>query len=249
MDNGTAVQDTNVVQVTHNYEMFHFIESNREQSRGHIETLKAAFQDTGNFTRVQPILVNESYQIIDGQHRFTACRDLGLPIYYTVVPGLGIAEARSMNILHRGWTVDDFARSYALAGDRNYQEYIKIREDYGYVHSITLPYVMDGDIKGIYKQFRVGEFVMPEDGGVAARQRLDMLSSLDELVPFSHKGAFAQALLRVMHVPGYNHEQMVKKIAANPHLLAQYATVGDYARMLEDIYNYKITESHRLRLY
>ena len=38
-----------------------------------------------------PIIVNENYEIIDGQHRYSASKELGLPIRYIVGEGYGSA--------------------------------------------------------------------------------------------------------------------------------------------------------------
>jgi hypothetical protein len=76
-ENATATQGG--IQVTSDYDQFVIMEANREQNRGHIEAIKAAFGEMGNLTRVQPILVNERFEIIDGQHRFIACKELGEP--------------------------------------------------------------------------------------------------------------------------------------------------------------------------
>jgi hypothetical protein len=34
--------------------------------------------------------------IIDGQHRFTVCKDLGLPIHYLLVDSLGLEEVQTL---------------------------------------------------------------------------------------------------------------------------------------------------------
>lgn len=238
----------NVVQETMDYEQFSFIESNREQSRGHIEALKTAFDEVGNLTRVQPILVNERYQIIDGQHRFTACKELGLPIYFTVVPGLGVAEARNMNILHRTWKIEDFARSYALGGDVNYQKYLTLMEDYGFNHSIVLIYLHNRDMKGAFKQFRNGEFVMEDEAG--ARERLDKLAQVGEFTGLVKDIPFATALLKSMNVDGYSQKHMLKKLRLHGEtMLKRYGSVVDNQRQLEEIYNYMLREDSRIRLY
>jgi len=237
----------NVVQQTIDYDQFNFIENNREQSQGHIWALKEAFTTVGNLTRVQPILVNERFDIIDGQHRFTAARELGEPIFYTVVPGLGINEARSMNILHRAWAVEDFARSYALGGNSNYQKYLQLKEDYGFNHSTLLNYIHNSDTKGIFAEFRVGDFVIPDESVV--RQRLDILAVVAEITPLAKNKPFAIAILKASQVDGFSVKQLIKKLTLHGNLLYRMSNLGDNARMIEDIYNHGLREDNRLRLY
>lgn len=239
---------TNVVQESSDYEQFVFLETNREQSRGHIEALKTAYEEIGNLTRVQPILVNDRYEIIDGQHRFIACKELGLPIYFTQVPGLGVAEARSINILHRGWTADDFAKSYAASGDVNYQTYLQLREDYGFSHSVMLAYLYPTDIKGHFRSFRNGELVIEDEE--AARERLDRLAELGEYTKLVNNREFALAVLRASKAEGYDQRRMVRKVRLHgDSLLKRWSSVEDNMRMLEEIYNYAMQENSRIRLY
>lgn len=237
----------NVVQETSDYEQFSFIENNREVVRGHVEALKQAFDTIGNLTKVQPILVNDRMQVIDGQHRFQAARELGLPIHFTVVGGLGVAEARSMNILHRTWTVADFARSYALGGDVNYQKYLLLAEDYGFKHSILLTYAINDQMTGKWAEFREGNFVLTDEAGT--KERLDSLAQVEEITPLAKNKVFAIALLRVMKTDGYSHRHMLSKMTLHPELLKRFASLEDALRMLEEVYNYKMHENNRLRLY
>lgn len=240
-----STKDT--IQSTRDYDKFSFIESNRVLNKGHVANLETAFEDYGNLTRVQPILVNEKFQIIDGQHRFLACKDMGVPIYFTQIPGLGIAEARSMNILHSSWNMDDYARSYALEGDPNYQKYLRIREDYGFGHSIVLVYALNDQSHGAFAKFRRGEFVLADEKGT--RERLNALAEIGMLVPFVNRKEFAMAILKAIKLEGYDQKRMLKKLELHNNLLEERAHVSDYLRLLETIYNFQISEGNRLRFY
>lgn len=233
---------------TRDYDKFQFLVPNREQSRGHVENLKAAFEEVGNLTRVQPILVNEKWEIIDGQHRFTAAKELEQPIFYTVHPGLGIHEARSMNILHRGWTIDDYAQSYAKSGNKNYQKYLQLKEDYGFNNSITMTYI-EG-ITGrqrLFKDFRDGEFVVKDEA--AAAERLEKLSEAVEKLPLLHNRTIALAFLRIMQAEDYNHATMLKKLDKYGYKLRKVDELEANLRQLEDLYNHNVAVANRVRLY
>lgn len=241
MDNG--------IQVTTDYDQFQILEANREQSRGHIEALKAAFEEMGNLTRVQPILVNDRMEIIDGQHRFTACKELGEPIYYTQVSGLGVSDARQMNILHRRWEFGDYARSYALGGDANYQRFLNLMEDFGFNGSVTLYYCSGAKSKGAFKNFRNGAFTLSPDEVVTAKERLEKLKELADLNPLFETITLAIAYLNVSQVSGFDHNRLVSRLERNPNMLTRQGGTPEYMRVLEDIYNYNISADNRVRLF
>lgn len=242
--------DTPQIKVSSNYDEFRFIEANREQKRGHVESLKKAFEEVGNLTKVQPILVNENMEIIDGQHRFTACQELNEPIYYTQVDGLRVGDARKMNVLHRGWLIEDYAQSFAKT-DPNYRKYLDIKEDYGFSHGNTLVYILNTDSKdkarGIGKTFRSGEFVLEDEKG--ARERLEKLAEVGQYVTFVNDISFARAILRVINLEGFDFKRLLHKLELHQNLLRRYATIEDYLRMLEEIYNFQMAETNRVRLY
>lgn len=68
-----------------------------------------------------PIIVNENYEIIDGQNRFEACKKLNLPVYYVIAEGYGINECIAMNSVSKNWSVFDYIQSYADLGNYNYK--------------------------------------------------------------------------------------------------------------------------------
>lgn len=137
-DQGGGLKVSNLVKSSITYDRFKLLPGNRDMTPGHIKRLMRAIQEHPEILEAQPILVNEKMQIIDGQHRFEAAKGLGLPIYYVVVPGIGIEVARSLNVMQRKWEPIDFARSYAASGNENYRIYIKIREQYNLPHNIVM---------------------------------------------------------------------------------------------------------------
>lgn len=230
----------NVIQQTRNYDKFSFIHNNREQNDHHIEALKIAFKEIGNLTKVQPILVNDKYQIIDGQHRFAACRELGQPIYYTMAEGLNVKDAQKLNITQKKWSLDDYVWSYALGGDVNYQRYRQLREDYGMSNAIILPAlfgVADSKHNPLYKTLRKGEMVIDEETYEAARERLDKLAEAVEIIPALKVREPGRAFIKILGSDNYNHERMLTKLHGQKGKFNKYATLLDNLRQLEEFYN------------
>lgn len=68
------------VYVTKDYSIFNFLESNRAVNQNQVKKIVKSIQEKGYYP--VPILVDDNYSIIDGQHRFTAVEQLNLPVYY-----------------------------------------------------------------------------------------------------------------------------------------------------------------------
>ena len=94
---------------TTDYNLFSFISGNRKINLAHAKRLERSFKNRHLFS---PIIVNEYHQIIDGQHRFTVCSKLKLPIYYIVVNGYGLDEVQILNTNSSNWKKIDYLNAY-----------------------------------------------------------------------------------------------------------------------------------------
>ena len=89
------------------YNSFDFIHYNRDIVRATVKKLKIEFKKENNFMYF-PIIVDENLNIIDGQHRFIACKELKEPIYYVVKRGSsGANSIRSVNKAGKKHTLID----------------------------------------------------------------------------------------------------------------------------------------------
>lgn len=75
---------------------------------------------------MNPIIVNENFEVIDGQTRLAACKELGVPAYYIVVPKIGIDECMVLNANSKTWTIFDYIVSYAEQGNENYKRILQL---------------------------------------------------------------------------------------------------------------------------
>ena len=113
---------------TLDYNVFKRIDGNRAINNKNYSKLINSMKEEQLFI---PILVNEKYEIIDGQHRFSAARELGLPIYYIVQEGYGINEVKKANMVGSNWTKADFLDMYITNGNEAYIQFNEISKTYG----------------------------------------------------------------------------------------------------------------------
>ena len=112
---GIKIPDKDMYKVmsTFKYELFSFIDGNRVVD--HADRIEKSIRKSGLL--VQPILVNQHMQIIEGQNRFECCKNLGLPIFYVVQEDIGLEEVKSLNSASKNWTTKNYIHSFA-AGDK-----------------------------------------------------------------------------------------------------------------------------------
>lgn len=236
---------------TTDYKQFKMLVENRQTARTHINKLKDAIQKNPEIMEVQPILVNEKMEIIDGQHRFVAASELGLPIVYNQVKGLDIGTARDMNIMQRKWGITDYAFSYAKAGNVHYKAFNEFHKEYPGISASLIMIVMGGgEAENMAYDFRHGNFVMK-------REKDDIIWTLDELnriktatngeIPMSK--SFVTSLLRCIDRDDFEYERFITNLLRKPELFHRTSVVRDSLRMIEDIYNYNHSQANQLRLY
>lgn len=109
------------------YDSFHFFPENRQLVLSHVHRLI----DDKTFPigfRSCPIRVTDQKYIVDGQHRFTAAKKLGIPIYYVIDSKANSDSIRICNSNQLRWVGDDYLHFFAER-DRDYKIVYDLKED------------------------------------------------------------------------------------------------------------------------
>ena len=101
------------------YTVFKKLKDNRKVTKGRVDKL---VQSLSEKEIMNPIVVNDKMEIIDGQGRFEAKKRLGTPIRYVIEPNADIEDCRRMNRFNSKWCFDDYVESYAEEGNENYND-------------------------------------------------------------------------------------------------------------------------------
>ncbi len=99
---------TPIIESTENYTLFKTIDGNRKVRSAHVKKLKESIVIDPRTILFAPILVNEKYQVIDGQHRLEAIKQLGLPVYFIRHKGLGLDIVQKLNSNAKQWQPIDY---------------------------------------------------------------------------------------------------------------------------------------------
>lgn len=114
------------VYVTKDYDIFKKMLGNRDSKTE--SKIISSIKEVGQI--YNPIIVNEKMEIIDGQNRLAALRQLELPVYYIIQEGLDIEACRRLNIGQTNWGVEDYVCSYAAQGNVNYKRLISLMNEF-----------------------------------------------------------------------------------------------------------------------
>ena len=122
MKNGNSIITGDIYRTT-DYSLFKRLEGNRAVLASRVTKITKSIKTNGYI--FNPIIVNEHYQVIDGQGRLEALRILGLPVDYVIAEGAGREQCIALNAYGTVWTMKDYIDSYCEDGNENY---IRMRE-------------------------------------------------------------------------------------------------------------------------
>ena len=239
------------VQETKDYKKFKNLKGNRALDNQHVHELITSFTRHGNLTNEFPIVVNEHMEIIDGQHRVAALKQLGWPVGYRVQEGLTIDTVRHINIAQKNWNWLDYANSYASLGNENYKRVLEIHEQFGYGFNVLALY---GGFTGLKSkvasgQYVSGELIFTPEQKEKTIKLLTMLKECEELLEPPRDRVFKRAMYTIFQSPEYDHERMLHKFGQYGDRLKSYSLVNDYLRAIEDVYNFNAKEGYVRRLF
>jgi len=83
---------------TNEYSLFKKVKGNRKITERKVTSIIKSYEKGINLFPYCPVLVNKEMYIIDGQHRFEACKRLKLLIYYVIVPNFSLRQIAEINL-------------------------------------------------------------------------------------------------------------------------------------------------------
>jgi len=250
----------NQVIQTNDHSKFKRILGNRVVNKVHVKRLRQSFHRA---YLMSPIIVNEKFEIIDGQHRFTAAEELGLPVNYIVMKGYGLEHVKTLNENSSNWGKKEHLHAYVELGYPAYIQFKELIDEYP-DFSITACEVLLTNIagnpsrtdakfksetnkKGSYsvRYFQDGDLWI-EDYDLAVENAEKLLMMKPYYDGFS-RTIFVRAMVGVFNLEHYDHDQMIQRLAANPTALQHCANITQYKLLLEEIYNFRSRNKVSLR--
>ena len=247
-----------LVKITNDYSLFKTMNSNRQVNLSHVKNLMRSMSENG--VLINPIIVNENYEVIDGQHRLRACSDLKLPIYYLIAKDYNIKEVHALNLNQKNWVNQDYLEAYASDGNINYQRILKFQIKnknfsfhpiMNFITGISGFHLKDSFYKGSLNQkrkkegikgigFKEGRMIVSELDIIKAQFLADTFNSIKNTFEHYNNATFIGAMIVIINnVPEFDFNEFQLKTEKYRDKLYRCSDRGGYYRMIHDFYNYK----------
>lgn len=221
---------------TNDKDVFKHIKGNRPTNELHFKRLKESIK--GNDLHV-PILVNDNMEVLDGQHRLRAYRELDRSVDFIIGNGWGIKEVQRLNTNQKNWTMDDYMKTYCHLEHKEYIEYSDFKDQFPFTHDVSISLMVGVTGKprvDHYEDFKNGRFTCKHlDDAYKIGNKILMVA--DTHPEIYRRSNFIYAMIRAMKTEGYNHSHFMKMLKRYPTLLEAESTIPKYIYRIDKIYN------------
>ncbi len=223
------------VRKTREYDKFKLRDDNRLTISLHnVERIVQSIKNK-NMLHMRPITVNEDMEIVQGQHRYLAAKQLGIDIYYTVQEGLTPEDIISLNI-GKAWNGLDYLNFYVKNG---YQQYVMLHD---FIKKNRVPFRTALNLvtrrgKRPYEDFKKGLFVFTQDSKDNSLQLcyefISIIVGENGSGAYLHSNRFWKGLLRYVDSAEFNHQQFLKGLKNNIHKVRPLRSEEQYVDLFK----------------
>ena len=258
------LKQINTVLTTSDYSLFKTLKGNRMINTIHVKRLTKSFSKS---YLLSPIIVNKGFEIIDGQHRFEAAKQLKYPVNFIICSDYGLEEVQLLNTNMKNWKKVDYLNGYC---DLDYPEYIKFRSfmnrfpklgiascetlltqllSGGHKGSKSVEFKTTTNKSGSYaiRYFQEGALIIPNyEKSIEYAERIMVIRSYYDGF---NRPTFVRAIVGVFKIDYFDFDKFILKLKNNRMSLQHCTNVTQYKLMIEEIYNYRSRDKVSLRFY
>lgn len=230
--------DVPKVKRTMDYSLFRRMEGNREVTAKRSKDIRKSIERIGLIP--QAIIVNERMEVIDGQGRLEAVQQLSLPVFYSIIPGLGLKDCVSMNMNTTPWTILDYIKSYAETGNENYKRLLTLIESYSLPMSVAVC-AATGVMSTANSNIKEGVLEIDRDYFFALDAMLAYVERFAKVMKengISSKSPVYTALCFCYQCEDVDNERLFKQFERHCHMLTSSSKTLEVLDTITDIYNF-----------
>lgn len=232
---------------TTDYSKFKFYEDNRDPRS--VARIKKSIKKIGCMYGV-PVLVTPDFHILDGQNRFLACKNLQIPVYYTIQKLEGVSYKKYIIKLqiHKVWKLNEYIRHYAMRNIQYHSTVNEFAQKYGFNTSNNIKIcTANKNKKGTGPQ----NFQQIKEGvDLPLEPKRDLIA--EYILRFKELYFYSSTKFVICMKSFYLNKNVTKKELETLYnrrmTLSEQASLSEYIKMFENVINKGRKEEERISL-
>lgn len=240
--------------------IFKLVNGNRPPNPQHIRRLKESMLVYG--VLLNPIIINEKFEVIDGQHRLLAAKEIEGSIYYVIANGYNLRQIHALNQNQKNWTTADFLEGYVCLGVESYIELksfwerhdcFNLQDCIAMCSNITQssgfslankvrPNRPTENIKEIFNEGTWKTRNMEQ-----AERDAERIKLVETFYLGFNRSIFVGTMLSLFQNKNFDFNEFMAKLRLQPTALVDCANREQMKALIEDIYNFRRREKVNLR--
>lgn len=220
--------------------MLSFKKENRSINRQHVEELKASISEHG-YLSCHPIITNEAGEIIDGQHRFLACQELGIEPLVLSIKDISDKLMIDLNKSQRCWRTEDYINFYSQKGNKHYELLNQFVHETKLAVTPALLILTNGDVPK-FDKIKSGQMEIPfsvvskeYEYAVYLAECANKIARYMKL-PKGNK-SIVDAVVVLSKISGFDLEYLMEKVSRYRDELFLCGSVKGYINLFLKLYN------------
>lgn len=227
---------------TKKYDMFTTVSGNRDIDNSHVYKLIRSIS-RNNLLAQYPILVNNKMEVIDGQHRLEAAKQMNEEIHYNIVNGLEIQDIMEINSSSKKWALQDYVDAYVKLGNEHYIKLQNFIEKYNFSVGMSAQLMHGTTISGggyhYALNLKTGKFEVKTEEEAHRIAGYVMRLKEHAVYPIEKDREFMRAIRALSKNPVFDFNRLLNKLDTHYLEITRQADKKLHLLRLEELYNYK----------
>jgi len=257
VNNTEKVKEISKVYFTNDLDMFTEMKGNRIPNLSHIRKLTLSMTENG--VLMNPIIVNEQMQVVDGQHRLQAAKECKKGIYFIIARNYNLKEVHTLNLNQKNWNIKDYLNGYANIGVISYvklRSFYRLNNDFSLSDCITMcsnhksynySYLQKTRTKTKPKTKVFSEGTWQGKDFILAQEYADKIRGIKKYYINYKRSSFVATMIGMFENQNFDYNIFLGKLSLQPTLLVDCASREQYKVLIEKIYNFRNRNKVNLR--
>lgn len=239
------ITETPQILRTKDYSIFKTVNFNRDKNKKHIRNVIKIIKKE-NLLHLHPILVNDAMEVIDGQHRLEAAKELDLEIFY-IRSNLSYEHILSSNLIQKNASLNDVIKFYAVKDAiPSYMFLYQSLLNLNLSAKALIGLIFGSCMPALIEQIKEGRFQIPQDASILNRlieayKNFIEFAKSKRITPYSMFANFnfTIAFRNLVLIHGFVEQTFMNKLDMRWFDLKPQINSKEWTRQLISIYNWK----------